>query len=106
MPPFSRHTGRIMAAALLLLCAALPVAAQTPQAATTGSNTLILNGKTPQAELTPDHRELLLRFPQPIDPGLGDALPRLYPDLVEYVSTGDDQLLIRGKRPQIGRAHV
>src|SRR3546814_19880015 len=99
MTPFSRHTGRIMAAALLLLCAALPVAAQTPQAATTGSNTLILNGKTPQAELPPDHRELLLRFPQPIDPGLGDALPRPHPALLEYVPTRSAQLLIPGQPP-------
>jgi hypothetical protein len=99
MTRFSRYIARLALPALLALPVAMPAAAQGVQVAAISGNPLIFKGKAPTAELTADRRELLLRFPQPIDAALGDTLPQLYPDLVDYVSTGYDQILIRGKRP-------
>lgn len=99
MTNYSQYIGRSAALAVLALACALSVPARATPAPDQTNKSLIIKGSDPQTEITADRRELLLRFPQPIDPGLGDTLPQLYPDLVDFVSTGYDQLLIRGKRP-------
>jgi len=74
-------------------------AAQPAAAVPEADKALFLKGKPPLAEITADHRELVLRFPDPIDPAVADDVTRTYPDLVDFVSTGYDQILIRAKRP-------
>ncbi len=50
-------------------------------------------------ESNTDPRDVVVRFDQPVDEKAVSGITSLWPNLVEYVSAGYDQVLVRGKVP-------
>lgn len=90
-----RHLHRLRRSGLLRLAATAWLLTALPAFAADG---FLLPGPSPRIEASADPAEVVLRFGGPVDGERAEALGRIWPDLVEFVSTGYDQILIRGKR--------
>lgn len=89
-----RHPRRLRRTGLLCLVAIIWLLAVSPARAADG---FLLPGPSPRIEASADPAEIVLRFAGPVDGEKAEALARMWPDLVDFVSTGYDQILIRGK---------